>query len=151
MRVYRLCRAKFTSLDGEGSRLYGGRWNSAGRSVVYASSTLALAALESLVHFPPTLAPTDLIALTIEIPEDLKQEEVATSRLPSDWYAHIDSRECRLLGDAWLTSAMCAVLQVPAAPVPQENNYLINPLHLDASRIVVVATQPFRFDPRLVK
>ena len=38
------------AFDGEGARRYGGRWNSKGTSIVYAASSLALAALEMLVH-----------------------------------------------------------------------------------------------------
>ena len=34
MYVYRLCRARFKALDGEGARLNGGRWNSPGRPIV---------------------------------------------------------------------------------------------------------------------
>jgi RES domain-containing protein len=36
-------------LDGEGARLYGGRWNSPGVRVAYAADSPALAVLEVLV------------------------------------------------------------------------------------------------------
>ena len=39
-----------TAFTGEGARLYGGRWNSKGTSMVYAASSQSLAALELLVH-----------------------------------------------------------------------------------------------------
>jgi len=57
MLVYRVCRASFKALDSEGARLNGGRWNSPGQPAVYTSSTLALAALEYLVHIEPADAP----------------------------------------------------------------------------------------------
>jgi RES domain-containing protein len=44
--VWRLARRAFAALDGEGARLYGGRWNRAGQPVVYAAQNLSLALLE---------------------------------------------------------------------------------------------------------
>ena len=57
MRVFRICRKAHAAFDGEGARLYGGRWNRRGTAVVYASESLALAALELLVHAEPALLP----------------------------------------------------------------------------------------------
>ena len=42
------------AFDVEGASLYGGRWNSPGRSVVSASSTISLTVLEVLVHIEQT-------------------------------------------------------------------------------------------------
>ena len=50
--VWRICAPKYadTAYSGEGARIHGGRWNSKGRSVVYASESISLAVLEQLVH-----------------------------------------------------------------------------------------------------
>ena len=50
--AYRLVKTKFaaTAYSGEGARLYGGRWNSPGVSVVYLAGSVSLAMLEVLVH-----------------------------------------------------------------------------------------------------
>ena len=40
------------AFTGEGSRHYGGRWNSKGFAVVYTSGSISLAILEILVHIP---------------------------------------------------------------------------------------------------
>ena len=151
MRVYRLCRSPFSALDGEGARLYGGRWNSVGGRVVFTSQSLALAALETLVHVGVDLVPTDLVALTIEIPDDLKWEDVDSAQLSSGWSDSTDSAECRGVGDAWIARGTVAVLRVPAAPVPEEQNFLINAAHSEAGRIRMLQSRPFRFDPRIVK
>jgi RES domain-containing protein len=58
--VWRLARLAHVTLDGEGARLAGGRWNSRGRAAVYTSSRLSLAALELLVHTDVPLVPPDL-------------------------------------------------------------------------------------------
>jgi len=151
MHVFRLCRARNAALDGEGARLYGGRWNSPGRRVVYASSTLSLAVVETLAHLDPDLVPDDYVALTIEIPDAVAVESVDVTRLSSKWKNYDDTTECRLIGNAWYDGGASAVLRVPAAPVPAENNSLLNVAHADMQRIRVVATMPFQFDPRLAR
>ncbi len=48
MRVYRISKIQYHHhLSGEGARLAGGRWNSKGISIVYTSSSIAPATLES--------------------------------------------------------------------------------------------------------
>lgn len=149
MRLYRICRAPYIALDGDGPRLYGGRWNRAGRPVVYTASTLALAALEYLVHVDPDDVPDDLIALTIELPDSLAREVVAPPTLPPGWEHVPEHPSCQDVGDRWLTLAATVALEVPSAPIPEERNLLLNPRHPDAKRIVVAIQRPFVFDPRL--
>ena len=52
VRAFRLTRTSRVSsaLTGEGAGKYGGRWNSPGTRVVYASGSLSLAILEIMVH-----------------------------------------------------------------------------------------------------
>ena len=73
MRFWRICRRRYASeaATGEGARLYGGRWNSRGVRVVYASTSLALAAVETFVNLEPNLRPADLVSIEGEIPETL--------------------------------------------------------------------------------
>lgn len=149
MLVYRICRTQFRELDGKGALLYGGRWNSPGHPVVYTSSTLSLAALEYLVHIEAEDAPADLVALTIELPDDAPVELVETASLPRGWEKVPEPPACMEIGDRWVRGGESLALRVPAAPVPEETNLLINPLHRDARRVRIVAERPFSFDPRL--
>ena len=48
-RIVKRKRAR-AAVTGEGARLYGGRWNSAGASIVYTAGSQSLAALEIVVH-----------------------------------------------------------------------------------------------------
>src|ERR1035441_10765404 len=82
MRCFRIGDARFTLLDGGGARLHGGRWNSAGHSVIYAAETYAGAILELLVHANLNRLPHTHAVLTIEIPEDLAVERLAAPALP---------------------------------------------------------------------
>lgn len=52
MEAWRIVKTRHAAdaFTGEGAFLFGGRWNSAGGRVVYASATLSLAALEMLVE-----------------------------------------------------------------------------------------------------
>jgi RES domain-containing protein len=151
MDCHRICRRAQRELDGEGARLHGGRWNNPGTPVVYASSTLALAALEYLTHLDSSEAPGDLVALRIHIPDDVRVATVELPSLPRRWHRYPAPAACRSVGDAWLRASDTAVLRVPAAPVFEEWNILLNPLHWDFQRVRQVAERRFRFDERLIK
>jgi RES domain-containing protein len=43
------------------------------------------------------------------------------------------------------------LLNVPSAIVPQEFNYLMNPLHPKALKVKIINKSPFSFDERLVE
>lgn len=149
MRLYRLCRRAHRKLDGEGARLYGGRWNSPGRAVIYTSRTLSLAALEYLVHLDPAFAPTDLIAMTLEVP-DAAVTALDPARLPAGWRGLPAPRACTALGDTWLAGDHALGLAIPSAIVPVEWNVLLDPRHTSFRGVQVVEEVPFQFDPRLV-
>lgn len=150
VRLYRICRAAYRDLDGEGGRLYGGRWNTPGRPVVYTSTALALAALEYLIHVDPQDVPTDLVALTIEVPDDVECEEIDAAALPAGWEQAPEPAACKDIGDAWRRAGRTLALRVPSAPIPEEMNVLLNPRHPSARRMQIVAERSFFFDPRLV-
>jgi RES domain-containing protein len=137
--AWRLCRAPFADLTGEGARRYGGRWNRPGRAIVYAASSAALAVLEVRVHLdlPPELLPDDYLLLTIDL-NDLPTEAVTT--VPDNPPA---------FGDAWLRERRSPVLQVPSLIVPESVHLLFNPAHPDASRASIIARRRFVFDQRL--
>lgn len=117
--------------------------------MIYASGTLALAALEYLVHVEAETAPDDLIALTVDLPNTLKIEVVPVNDLPSGWEIGTDDAGCKSIGDEWLASGRSLVLRVPSAPIPAEFNYLINPAAAGMDTVKVAGRRPFRFDPRL--
>ncbi len=119
--------------------------------MIYTSGTLALAALEYLVHVEAETAPDDLIALTIHIPDKLKIEVVSVDDLPSEWATGADGARSKAIGDKWLASGRGLVLRVPSAPIPSEHNYVINPAVAAMTSVRVAGRRPFRFDPRLLQ
>lgn len=144
MIVYRLCKAAHIALDGEGARLWGGRWDSAGRPMVYTAATPSLAVLEILVHLdlPAELLPDDLRLLTIEVPDD-----ALSYRLDAD---PADDAACLAQGDAFLGAGEALSLRVRSVVVPQEWNILLNVRHADMGKVKIIATDPFQLDPRLL-
>lgn len=149
MFTYCICRSAFKALDGAGARRYGGRWNNPGTAVIYTSTSAALAALELLVHLDPAEAPGDLVLMTIEVPESITRTRIDPAALPEQWTARATPARCREIGTAWLAAGNSCILEVPAAPMPEEFNMLLNPAHPDFARIRVIAERPFAFDPRL--
>lgn len=151
--AFRLCKTKHaaTAFAGEGARIAGGRWNSPGVAVVYASSTLSLATLEVLVHLDDPEAFARMFSwFGMEIPDELI-ELLDESKLPPGWCADETTGATQVIGDAWVRSQRSAVLAVPSVVTPGERNYLLNPVHPSISAIRIAAPQPFRPDPRLAK
>jgi RES domain-containing protein len=151
VRVWRLCKKAQAAFDGEGARLAGGRWNRRGTAVVYASETLALAALELLVHVDAALAPEDLVAIPAEILESIALTRVDPDDLPRTWRRYPAPESLARIGTDWAREMKTAVLSVPSALVPRERNILLNPTHPDFSKIRIGPAERFSFDPRLIR
>ena len=143
---------KSTAFDGEGARLYGGRWTSVGRRAVYTSSSVALATLEILVHMGLANRPVvarSYVIYRVEIPESLVVE-VDPADLPANWAAPIAPARLSAIGDTWLDARDKPVLRVPSAVVLSEPNFILNPEHPHFSRLSIGPEQPYAFDSRLV-
>ncbi|MET7001297.1 RES family NAD+ phosphorylase [Chitinophaga defluvii] len=150
MEVYRISKCAYiTDMNGTGARLYGGRWNSPGHAIVYTAGSRALSALEVLVHIPLKNIVLDFCIATIHIPDDIHIKTMLRKELPSGWQSLAPFPALQQVGDEWITSAAQAVLKIPSVVIAEEFNYLINPLHPDAARIVITHSQPFYFDQRL--
>ncbi len=150
MRFWRICRARYAAeaATGEGARLYGGRWNSRGIRVVYASDSLALAAVESFVNIEPNLVPTDLVSIAGVIPDTVIIETLATRRLPARWHES-GNESLRTIGDEWIRSGRSAAFRVPSAAIQGEWNVLLNPVHAEFAKIQFHRPKPFEFDSRM--
>lgn len=148
--VYRLCKRQHqdAALDGEGARRYGGRWNSTGRRVIYASESRALALLEILVHLEDEEALREgYVLFEITLPD---QNILTLPRdLPDGWKDYPANPASKSIGDQWLASRASLALAVPSVLLPQESNILINPDHPDFADISVEGPFLFEVDSRL--
>ena len=138
-----------TAFDGEGAWLFGGRWNSRGTRVVYASESKALATLESLVHLNPPVT-FKYVAIAIEFDEKLV-ETITPASLPTVWTEEPPPPSTKAIGDQWVKEARSAVLELPSVIIQTESNYLLNPTHPDFRKVRIGKAGPFAFDPRLIK
>ncbi len=152
MEIYRLTRRKFAGknpFDGEGSFLFGGRWSSIGTRICYAATHRSLAILEYRVHVDASLMPDDLVIATLEIPDSVKI--APTPGMPQDWKEYPAPQSLRKIGDRFVAEGFAALMLVPSALVPQENNVLLNPKHPDAAKMIRQRRLvPFLYDHRLL-
>lgn len=153
MRVWRIIPKLHLSqaFDGEGARRFGGRWNHLGTRVVYTSATLSLAALEFFVNLDRDTEPDQLVAISADIPDDLRMGHIDVSDLPKNWRSYPVPEELQDLGTAWVATASTTMLVVPSAVIPDERNYLLNPAHPDFKRFRLNKPEAFHFDPRMWK
>jgi RES domain-containing protein len=143
MQLWRLARAPFAALDGEGARRFGGRWNSPGKAAVYLADHPALAVLEVLVHLdlPGELLPDDYTLLTIET--------AGASITAQDQHFRSAART-RAAGDRFIETAAACLLSVPSVILPEARNLVLNPSHPQAAQLTIASRRPFKFDPRLL-
>jgi RES domain-containing protein len=150
--VWRLAGPEFAEhLDGEGSRIEGGRWNPIGLAALYTSEHLSLSVLEAYVHLPPPMrdALPVLTAVQISIPEMIGITRVSGERLAVLLASADPLATCQAIGEAWISRGHDLVLQVPSVLVPEETNLILNPAHPHMRDVKIVSTRAFRFDPRL--
>jgi RES domain-containing protein len=150
-RAWRIVRAarKSDAFTGEGSRLYGGRWNSPGTAVVYLSEHESLAAMEILVHTMP-LSPTGrYLSYRVEW-DDKLTEHFPIKNLSPNWNDEPPTAASMEIGDRWVNQARSAALALPSMLSTSESNFLLNPNHPDYKKIKIEAPAEYRFDLRLL-
>ena len=151
--VWRLTPPEFhTELDGEGARLFGGRWNSPGLRALYTSSHLSLSVLETYVSIPLLLRNSLPVyqAVRISIPDTASTVRVSPAQFAELLTTSDHVAASRSVGDDWIARRDSLVLQVPSVLVPEEDNLILNPEHPAAGDVRIVSVRAFHFDPRLV-
>lgn len=138
------------AFSGEGARLFGGRWNSAGVPMVYCAESMALAALEILVHVDRGELLEEYLCIPVTFDKRLFQV-LEFGSLPDHWRTSPPPVSTQKLGNDWVHGGAALILKVPSVLVPGESNYLINPLHPNLGKLKIGVPQPFEFDPRLLR
>jgi RES domain-containing protein len=117
--------------------------------MVYASPSLALAALEVLIHADPGDLPGPFVAVAAEVPDGLSAKALAPEDLPRNWRDYPAPPALQRMGDAWIRADESVILRVPSVVIPREPSVLLNPLHPDFAKVRIESPEPFEFDPRL--
>ena len=117
--------------------------------MVYSSTTIALACLETVVH--GAALPVRRWLVAIDVPELHWQArvELAPEDLPG-WDAQPSGAASRAWGDRWLASRSTLLATVPSVIVPEERNVLIHPGHPACSSLVAHVVRPWSYDNRLL-
>jgi RES domain-containing protein len=119
-----------------------------GFRVVYTAESLALASLEVFVHTQSNQIP--LVAIRVNLPNDLSIEKVKVEDLPADWQQVSAYSQLQTVGKQWLLAGITPVLKVPSSIIPVEYNYLLNPVHPEL-KYTLEPPMEFRFDDRMWK
>jgi len=151
LTAYRIFKAKFQAnwADGEGSFLYGGRWNSTGTRLLYTSASLSLAALEMLVNLDHEALIGSYSYAAVKFDESLVMQVEDFAALPANWRESPAPSELQSIGDEWARALSSLVLRVPTVLIEGEFNYLINVRHPAFTGVKLGVPQRFTFDSRL--
>lgn len=150
LTLWRIAKTRHaaTAFDGEGARQNGGRWNSVGVRVAYASQSAALACLEVMVGLQKSSLLSAYSLLSARV-DEARVEILPAEALPENWRNHPPAPESQAIGDRWVAEQRSLVLRVPSAIIDGEYNYLLNPAHRDFKTVTISAPVPFAIDPRL--
>jgi RES domain-containing protein len=150
MIVYRITNEAYKNdISGNGAALYGSRWNSKGIHLLYTSQFISLSILESLVHLKRNEIPPTQYLLHIEFPDEKKITEISFNKMKKNW--HRESEYTQWIGDQFMQNKEGLVLKVPSAIVPQENNFLLNPLHAEFKKVKIISSELLQLDKRLTE
>jgi RES domain-containing protein len=135
-------------MSGGGAYRRGGRWNSQGRAVVYMSESISLCVLENLVHMVKVPMLRSFKSIWVDIPQTLIHT-LKEKDLPPLWKAVPAPKETKQIGDRWFDDKVSPVLKVPSTVVPNEWNFVLNPMHPDFNKLEIGQVRDFEFDERL--
>ena len=148
MKLFRIASRDFPVFDGTGARLHGGRWNSPGSRIIYASLNISCARLEVMAHRGLTKMPRNHGFVLITVPRGIKPEAVRPETLPADWNSLTRIDIAQAIGDAWIRRAASLLLQVPSVASPHDFNVLINQDHPDFHQITASVPLDLEWDKR---
>lgn len=138
-------------MRGEGANIFGGRWNSKGNHLVYSSTTIALATLETLAHIGDDIKARNRFLVAINVPQAVWKNRIILKQedLDPTWIAEPAGLTTITAGDDWIAGMLTPILMVPSVIIPEEFNVLINPKHPLTARITAQVNRQFIYDPRL--
>jgi len=150
MRVYRLCNPEFADdLSGEGTFLYGGRWNYKGERMLYTATNASLSLLETLGHLAefPKKMPLCLVTIEIEL-EGIFQPLL--SGFPPNWNEYPAPWQAKSVGSDFIQKSEFPAMLVPSVIMPKDLNLLIHPGHRGIQTIQIVSKEEFTPQKRIL-
>lgn len=126
-----------------------GRWNGAGKKVLYCAESIPLAFLESMIRRQGVGFNKDFNLIVIEIPENFLITILDINNLPEGWRNFYDFSICQRIGEQWFNDLASPVLKAPSAILIQNFNFVLNALHKDFTKIKVVDVTDLIPDERI--
>jgi len=117
--------------------------------MIYTSSSMALSMCELAVHLPLGILPGDFVMTGIMLPDDAGIMELNVNELSENWSQLPFHHATQKIGDGFISKMHWVAMKVPSVLVKNEFNYLLNPLHPRFSRIGMISTEAYTFDPRV--
>lgn len=139
-----------SSLLGAGSKLTGGRWNHAGTPIVYCSESIALCLLELQTRVDLDSLPKNYMKIRLLVPDDIEIKNFTRTKQISKYLDPFHTKNSRDYGTRWANKNETLVLKVPSAVVPEQYNYLLNPLHPSMNRVKIQDVSKLYIDPRIL-
>lgn len=149
MLIYRIGKTKYAKdLSGEGAKINGGRWNHKSIPCIYTSESRALSLLEYTVNVNIDEIPRALSITTLEIPdEDILI--ISEDSLPGNWKQIPIPSSTKNFGTHFLNATAKLAIKIPSSVMPDEFNYILNPLHPNSKHIKVLEIQDLAYDVRI--
>lgn len=135
MKLWRLTRAPFVALDGQGALLNGARYAPPGVAVVSLASEAGLAVLVALRYLP-----RDLQGIADDYVLGWTEVDVVPERVPDP-----DEGTIRTFVGEWLASKRSLLAAVRSKVLPEADVVLLNPAHPAAAAVPPLTTRPFDF------
>lgn len=135
MKLWRLTRAPYVALDGQGALLNGARYAPEGVPVVSLASEAGLAVLVALRYLP-----RDLQGIAEDYVLGWTEVNATPERVPDP-----DEATIRAFVGEWLASRRSLLAAVRSRVLPEADVVLFNPAHPDAAPIAPLTTRPFSF------
>ena len=136
MKLWRLTRAPFVALDGQGALLNGARYAPPGVPVVSLASEAALTVLIALRYQPQDL---------VGIPDDFVLGWTEVDALPERVPDQQGEAAIRAYVGEWLASNRSLLVAIPSRVLPEADVVLLNPAHPDAASVPPLTCRPFSF------
>ena len=135
MKLWRLTRAPFVALDGEGALRNGARYAPSGVPVVSLASEAGLAVLVALRYLP-----RDLQGIADDFVLGWTEVEAVPERVPDP-----DEAVIRSYVGEWLASKRSLLAALRSKVLPEADVVLLNPAHPAAARVPPLTCRAFSF------
>ena len=135
MKLWRLTRAPFVALDGQGALLNGARYAPPGVAVVSLASEAGLAVLVALRYLP-----RDLQGIADDYVLGWTEVDAVPERVPDP-----DEDTIRSFVGEWLASQRSLLAAVRSKVLPEADVVLLNPAHPAAASVPPLTTRRFDF------